>query len=381
MYQDDVDVRGRGKRGPSETLPLHDYRADGLQKLHAHSSAETSGLGDSLQRIHQHSSTETSGYGETVPSPTAHSPGETARYSPRGSGRTEISGRGARGRQEDYEEQYGYREGPPEDDMADQRQDDFESLYASSRNPSGNRDDRDVLRVHGQSPARGGAAYGDDDHYDGEHSAGESPSTSRRGSMSDPRSAGFMGLKATSTWLLWSQARRASFKRRLDNIERRQTDMEKNRVSTPIRKARKESVMFVSQELEDQHVMRDEFEEQQEKLHKQYNVESKKKSIKEESQRMTREMERVAMARWTAMVAFWEQTLFVVCRIFGTFVSLVAIGLGVGSLVNDHWYSIWGEYSLEYTLGVWLFEGMSPAGFFKSLQLIWRWGIKITVTS
>ena len=50
---------------------------DILQKIHtAHSSAETSGLGDSLQRLHTLSSTETSGYGGGTHSPTGPGGGD-----------------------------------------------------------------------------------------------------------------------------------------------------------------------------------------------------------------------------------------------------------------------------------------------------------------
>ena len=77
--------RGHGAKGSrdggslhtQEMIPMSDFRTDkseNLRKIHAQSSAETSGLGDSLQRIHTLSSTETSGYGDTVPSPTAPTP-------------------------------------------------------------------------------------------------------------------------------------------------------------------------------------------------------------------------------------------------------------------------------------------------------------------
>ncbi len=76
----------------------------------------------------------------------------------------------------------------------------------------------------------------------------------------------FLGKTTESTWLKWSEERRESYKRRLDSIEQRQRELEKNRVPTPVRKARKESVMFVSPELEASHIIRDEMLELSERM-------------------------------------------------------------------------------------------------------------------
>ena len=102
--------------------------------------------------------------------------------------------------------------------------------------------------------------------------AGSRCSLNRKSSLDDTKSsldAYFLGKNTKSTWLAWSEERRESLKRRQDSIEQRHRELEQNRVPTPVRKARKESVMFVSPELEEQHIIRDELLEQSERFYQQ----------------------------------------------------------------------------------------------------------------
>ena len=102
--------------------------------------------------------------------------------------------------------------------------------------------------------------------------AGSKSSLNRKSSLDDRKSsidAYFLGKNTKSTWLAWSEERRESLKRRQDSIEQRHRELEQNRVPTPVRKARKESVMFVSPELEEQHIIRDELLEQSERIYQQ----------------------------------------------------------------------------------------------------------------
>ena len=102
--------------------------------------------------------------------------------------------------------------------------------------------------------------------------AGSKSSLNRKSSLDDRKSsidAYFLGKNTKSTWLAWSEERRESLKRRQDSIEQHHRELEQNRVPTPVRKARKESVMFVSPELEEQHIIRDELLEQSERIYQQ----------------------------------------------------------------------------------------------------------------
>lgn len=273
-----------------DTIPLQDYRSSTLQQIHAHSSAETSGLGDSLQRIHTLSSTETSGYGD-IGSPT-HSPDYGRwEHSPelggtpadtRGDTRTDSRDRAppdSRGAQSHLDSQTdGSRIDPRQSDRTDSRrsgsttdhrsseprpdsnlrqpfqdagpshreQETIEQpaqkhrwrMAASSRPQTMDSMDARDSRKHPHSAM----------HHSGNHN--HKGNVSRSGSVKSGQH-NFLGADTQSTWLKWSQDRRNSFKRRLDTIEVKQAEMERNRVSTPIRKARKESVMFMPQEGKD----------------------------------------------------------------------------------------------------------------------------------
>ena len=197
--------------------------ADSLHKIHAQSSAETSGLGDSLQRIHTLSSTETSADGGATPSPSREPSKRRASFE---LAVAEDHANNAR--------VHGKMKGPT----------------PSSPSKAAQDQDAEVAR------------YMEHELDGGPYSPNQTPAGSRRGSVQ------FLGKHTNSTWLNWSRQRHESFKKRLDSIEQKQQDAVKNRVPTPVRKARKESVMFVSPELEKDHLPKDEMEHIHKKLEK-----------------------------------------------------------------------------------------------------------------
>jgi len=234
--------------------------ADVLKQLHAQSSAETSGVGDSLQRIHALSSTETSGYGgDALQSPTdvasITSPSEQRRVpattavrsalpeyqstvaaSPMsGSGPRRPAGDGGVSGTQHYtyngvaspvpvminhhhhfsppsrrREVTGYRQ-------AAERFDDDDEFYLDDDNQSTSSRCR-----YSRSRARRSNDGGEDG-----------------GSISEEGQ--FLGRNTQSAWLRWSHERRASYRRKVEYMEKRQSDMERFRVSSPVRKARQES--------------------------------------------------------------------------------------------------------------------------------------------
>lgn len=256
--------------GPVESIPLTELRpapttsewsrlqgsgaapstaADALKQLHAQSSAETSGVGDSLQRIHALSSTETSGYGgDPLQSPTdlasITSPSDQPRLpaattavrsalpeyrsttcaAPMSSRRSAGDGGVMSGTQKRYT--YNGIASPPQ-------------RYTS---PTTGR--------------RGRHVAGDDEQF---YVDDDDQSTSSRGRYSRPRArrsnggvrasgsgsgsedGEFLGRGTQSAWLRWSHERRASYRRKVEYLEKRQSDMERFRVSSPVRKARQES--------------------------------------------------------------------------------------------------------------------------------------------
>ena len=178
----------------------------------------------------------------------------------------------------------------------------------------------------------------------------ESPAHSRTSSMRSHKSntGNFLGTNTQSTWLDWSRQRRVSFKQRIDSIEKRQKELDSQRVSTPIRKARKESVMFVSAELEDQHIIKDDEEcpnglAGQDKLAQKIAVSAKKvRQIAIDS----RHEVKLSMNQWNTLIKFWEHDLFVRCRLAGVLLSFAALILGTISIANDNWFYHESEYPL-----------------------------------
>ena len=192
---------------------------------------------------------------------------------------------------------------------------------------------------------------------------------SRRGSstptetptLSQDDSGRFLGVHSNSTWLTWSQDRRNSFKKRLDNLEQQQKEMEKTRVSTPVRKARKESVMFVSAELESQHVLRDDEScfgdtsfggKPGPKDQKPVVVSTVTMPVSSKRRKATSKEEvKLTVSQWNGLVTFWEHNVFVRCRYGGTLLSLVALLLTVTSVTNQDWFRQTGTSpTFHYTL-------------------------------
>ena len=150
----------------------------------------------------------------------------------------------------------------------------------------------------------------------------------------------FLGKDTSSNWLRWSHDRRASYKRRIRVIEERQRELESARVSTPVMKARKESVMFVTADLEDQHIIRDEVQEQSERIYQQM-AGAVPATPKHHSH--LKEEVKLTPKQWNALQAFWEHALFVNCRYLGLFLSAIGFLVAIIALSNQDWYTAKGK--------------------------------------
>jgi len=228
--------------------------ADALRQLHAQSSAETSGVGDSLQRIHALSSTETSGFGgDPLQSPTdlasITSPSEQPRVPATTSVRSALPQ---------------YQSTVTAAAMSDSglRRSAGDGGISGTQRYAYNGVASPMPHVHHRhySPTAGRRHERhttdrfdvDEDYYVDD----DAQSTSSRGRYSRSRarhhggdngvgSGGeerqFLGSNTQSAWLRWSHERRASYRRKVEYMEKRQSDMERFRVSSPVRKARQES--------------------------------------------------------------------------------------------------------------------------------------------
>lgn len=383
-----------------------------LRKIHAQSSAETSGLGDSLQRIHALSSTETSGYGGEpgVPSPTGQvssytstedvstvggggapmrSPSTAAAAAVRpsvwvvekertrhgyGEHDDPVPGRGRRSTDRGYDPSSPPPPPPPpsgghvseecyEDCFDDHKwqQIHHEMAYQSKKKrtpfqpallPGHARRRSSLEAVEGESD-RGGRPMteaplqgGGTTRFGKRGSAGSTDmaigSGTNHGGASEGEGVGgghFLGKRTQSAWLRWSYERRASFKRKVEFIEQRQNELQRIRVSSPVRKARKESMRFVSPELEDQHRT---FDDDLTLAHPAFPFDipptvAKRKTEEKEEVKLT-------LAQWNALVAFWEHDVFVRSRFVGFLFGLASLSLIVTGLATSHWFNIDGQY-------------------------------------
>lgn len=172
----------------------------------------------------------------------------------------------------------------------------------------------------------------------------------------------FLGKATQSAWLKWSHERRASFKRRVEFMEQRQNELQRVRLSSPIRKARKESVRFVAKELEQEHLAvidptaavgpEDETSVYGQHPAFPFDIPPSTKKKKVHSGRKAdlssggEDVEtRLSLAQWNTLVAFWEHRLFVKLRCCGLLLGLAALACGVSSLANNQWSTYESKYS------------------------------------
>ena len=383
----------------AETSGLEEYRGETLKKIHAQSSAETSGLGDSLQRIHALSSTETSGYGDGdgyycgTPSPDiGHglpplpledgeitSPGsqqsiaaedqqqvkqsvcgdddeiERLTKTPAVAGSTyNKSGARVRNNRAELTDQLGIVEADQcsSSGNSGRRRSDWDHPLASPHMSSVMRgaEQTGLPRVMSIDAEVSAITSGNNAHHryhrgsdqlDASQHNNQGTTTSpivrseSQGSLRGGR-GNFLGKNMASTWLKWSQERRISFKRRRDEMEERQKELEEQRVSTPVRKARKESIMFVSSELEGNHVPEDEDLQIHERLQNHMPPsKAKKKDDKEEN--------KLSTYHWNTLVMFWEHPLFIRCRVGGIILGSIALIITIVSLTNQSWSHYQGK--------------------------------------
>ncbi|XP_074655129.1 uncharacterized protein LOC141908815 isoform X2 [Tubulanus polymorphus] len=159
-----------------------------------------------------------------------------------------------------------------------------------------------------------------------------SPSPGELGDRQDSarssvRSSLFLGVRTASQWVQWSQQRRASFRRRLEAMEQKEKDAEKNRVPTPIKKARKECKPF-----QYTHGL-DESDDDDEVAHRPPAKSKKKKKHQEPPKKKVK----ITEAQYRIIYQYWLHKNFVRLRIFGIICGFVAFVIGVVNLTSTVW--------------------------------------------
>ncbi|KAK6965665.1 filaggrin-2 [Biomphalaria glabrata] len=167
----------------------------------------------------------------------------------------------------------------------------------------------------------------------------------RRGSKSSIRSytsnkssgPKFLGVTTESAWTKWSRDRRASYRRRLEKMERSETiDNDVVRVSTPIKKARQEGLKFVHPDLEARYLSEDDLNELRRHKQQQVHVMRVIEKSRKNKFRMKTEVKLTA-EQWHALQEFWEHTMFVRARYLGLVVSMLALIFLIVSIAKNDW--------------------------------------------
>lgn len=169
-------------------------------------------------------------------------------------------------------------------------------------------------------------------------------------------SSAFLGRDTKSQWLEWSHNRRASYKNRLDRIEQKQKENETRRMSTPVRKARKESVMFVSPELETQHIPEEDEMAIDETLAAAYFGEDTppkplgRRRAAADIRMTMNESGKLSDHQWNRLIAYWDHSYIVRSRYMGIMCSLLAFIFGIVSICSETWITFEGEYTQNFVI-------------------------------
>lgn len=104
---------------------------------------------------------------------------------------------------------------------------------------------------------------------------------------------------------------------------------EEERITTPVRKARKESSVFLKRDGSNDTIKSD--------------YEQKTTSKSKKSTPVVTNTAKLSVRQWNILLAFWEHDIFVRARYGGVFLSFMAAICGIISLVNADWVRYSGE--------------------------------------
>lgn len=170
----------------------------------------------------------------------------------------------------------------------------------------------------------------------------------RRGSKSSNRSHNskssgkgsnrFLGVSTGSAWTRWSRDRRASYRRRIEKLEREEPAPTSNvvRISTPVKKARQEGLKFVHPDLEARYLSEDDLNEL--RRHKQQQVHAMRVIERNRRNKFRLKTEvKLNADQWHMLQEFWDHAFFVRARYLGLLVSVIAFVLMVVSITSHSW--------------------------------------------
>ncbi|GAB1603445.1 uncharacterized protein LOC115216525, partial [Argonauta hians] len=157
---------------------------------------------------------------------------------------------------------------------------------------------------------------------------------SRNGSRKSPRR--FLGAGTNSTWMKWSEERRASYRRRIELLDKPKVDTE--RVTTPIKKARQECLKFVHPDLEKNYLSEDDINDLKRHKQQQYYTYSVIEKSKKGRYPVRTEVH-LTVAEWNIVNGFWQHNLFQRTRYVGVAISFFTLILQILCITSNQWIS------------------------------------------
>lgn len=157
---------------------------------------------------------------------------------------------------------------------------------------------------------------------------------SRNGSRKSPRR--FLGVGTKSTWMKWSEERRASYRRRIELLDKPKVDTD--RVTTPIKKARQECLKFVHPDLEKNYLSEDDINDLKRHKQQQYYTYSVIEKSKKGRYPVRTEVH-LTVAEWNIINDFWQHNLFQRTRYVGVAISFFTLILQILSITSTQWIS------------------------------------------
>ena len=187
------------------------------------------------------------------------------------------------------------------------------------------------------------------EHIDREWERRDSKSSAKSKKSSSRGSNQFLGRHTQSAWTKWSKDRRASYRRRIEQMEAAEqggnvnnvslnNNNEIGRVSTPIKKARQEGLIFVHPDHRDRILTETDLQDLQ--RHKQRQVHAMKvieKTGKKKNFRLKSEEVKLSAEQWHVLSEFWEHPFFVKARYLGGVASLLGLIFMAVSIASPEW--------------------------------------------
>jgi len=152
-----------------------------------------------------------------------------------------------------------------------------------------------------------------------------------------------------SKWMTWGAQRRASYRRRQENLEK---PPEQPRASTPVKKARQEGLMFIHPDLESKYISEDDINYIKRHRHERLKAYKLIEKAKVNKYHDLHEINPLTAGELVALSRFWEHKVFIRSRYISILLSLVTTIFYILCICSTEWVSYpspESKYKLSHT--------------------------------